>query len=305
MTGRLGVVVVNYSSHQLLAENLVPVDFGELDVEVVVVDNPTSVTELRSVAGLAAANGWHLVANATNVGFGKGMNVGVATAQSLGCSTFLLVNPDLVFDGPVVEAMYAQVSVDENVVVSPRIDGPNGRAWFRGGELDPGTGNVRTSRPVDMAAPFSWLSGACIMISDLVWQRSGGFDSRYFLYWEDVDFSQRCRQVGATLAVRDDLVVRHDVGGTQGAGKSLTYVQYNCRNRLLFASRWLSATDQRSWLRRTPRESYRILRRDGRRALLRPTMVAAAIKGSLRGVKVLRRGLATRTSAPIAKELAR
>jgi GT2 family glycosyltransferase len=46
-----------------------------------------------------------------------------------------------------------------------------------------------------MDAPFSWLTGACLAVSKQVWQATGGFDPDYFLYWEDVDYSQRAKAV--------------------------------------------------------------------------------------------------------------
>ena len=103
-----------------------------------------------------------------------------------------------------------------------------------------------------MDAPFSWLTGACLAVSKQVWQATGGFDPDYFLYWEDVDYSQRAKAVGARLVVRNDLVVTHDVGATQGTGKSAVYLRFNSRNRLLFASKWLPKRIQRRWIRQTP-----------------------------------------------------
>ena len=63
--------------------------------------------------------------------------------------------------------------------------------------------------------------------------------------------------------VRNDLVVTHDVGATQGTGKSAVYLRFNSRNRLLFASKWLPKRIQRRWIRQTPAESYRVLVRAG------------------------------------------
>ena len=48
----------------------------------------------------------------------------------------------------------------------------------------------------EMDAPFGWLTGACLAVSKRVWQATGGFDPDYFLYWEDVDYSQRAKAVG-------------------------------------------------------------------------------------------------------------
>ena len=66
----MGVVVVNFGSHRLLAQNLGSA--GELgpDIRVVVVDNFSTAEERDEVQQLAAARGWHLVGRPDNRGSG-------------------------------------------------------------------------------------------------------------------------------------------------------------------------------------------------------------------------------------------
>jgi GT2 family glycosyltransferase len=46
----------------------------------------------------------------------------------------------------------------------------------------------------------------------------GGFDPRYFMYWEDVDLCRRLWQEhGLTAAVCPTVVVRHQSGHSQGS----------------------------------------------------------------------------------------
>ena len=94
MTGAakdLAVVVVNYGSHQLLRENLVPVSEHTPEALVVVVDNPTTGLEREAVRELAGTRGWELVESSTNVGFGAGVNLGVSRARGLGATKFLIL----------------------------------------------------------------------------------------------------------------------------------------------------------------------------------------------------------------------
>ena len=53
-----------------------------------------------------------------------------------------------------------------------------------------------------------WVNGACMVLPTPVWQQLGGFDSRYFMYCEDVDLCLRLRLAGLAL-VRAPVAVLH------------------------------------------------------------------------------------------------
>ena len=294
MNPSIAVIVVNYGSHDLLARNFAGEHWKSGPAQVFAVDNFTSRSELETLSALAADEGWNVVASPTNVGFGAGVDLGVAAAVEQGYENLLLVNPDVAISQDTVGALFQQVVREPMTMVSPQIVTDTGKLWFDGGFVDLESGRVRTAKGADMAAPFAWLSGACLALSADLWNRSGGFDPAYFLYWEDVDFSQRVVHAGGSLLVRHDLQVVHAVGGTQGEGKSAVYLKYNTRNRLLFATKWLPRQTVRRWIRHTPVESYRVLVRGGRRSLLQWPMVRAAVTGSAQGVREARTGSAAK-----------
>ncbi|MFA7266950.1 MAG: glycosyltransferase family 2 protein [Candidatus Nanopelagicales bacterium] len=285
MSRGFAVIVVNYGSHELLAQNFTGEDWTRSDATLFVVDNFTSTPELESLEALGADHDWRIIASPENVGFGSGIELGVNAALAEGFENLIFVNPDLVVDHKTLGELYEQVSASPMVMVSPKIVTTSGRIWFDGGSVDVASGQVKTTGHADMDAPFAWLTGACLAISAQLWKLSGGFDPEYFLYWEDVDFSQRVTGAGGRLLVRYDLEVVHDVGGTQGDGKSATYLRYNTRNRLLFAAKWLPRRGVRSWVRHTPAQSYRVLVRSGRKSLLQASMLRAVVTGTSQGVR--------------------
>ena len=114
----------------------------------------------------------------------------------------------------------------------------------------------------------------------------GGFDDAFFLYWEDVDLSWRCREAGGRICVRNDLSIVHSVGGSQQeTGKSPSYVYYNCRNRMVFAAKHLRRRTVLAWLVRSPGYAWRVVQRGGRRALIRRPLSLpwAALRGTAAG----------------------
>lgn len=293
---RLGIVVVNYGSHRLLAENLADLS-GQPGVHVVVVDNLHSELERAAIRRLAADCNWELVARPGNDGFGGGVNAGVARALDLGCTSLLVLNPDAQISPTCVQGLWEGAELHRGAVISPTLVTSTGAPYFSGCQVNLHSGRMRSSWSGDGGGGVwrDWLTGACLAFHREAWKRVGGMDEDFFLYWEDVDFSLRCADVGLTLVVRGDLVAVHDEGGTQdrrGAAKSATYYFYNCRNRLLFASRHLSRSRQLRWLASTPRESWAILRRGGRRQLVQSSQpLSATVRGSLDGIGLSLRGV--------------
>jgi GT2 family glycosyltransferase len=285
-------VVVNYGSSELLAANLVASAVSCGPAIVVVVDNPTTDDERRRVRALSAAQGWSLVEASENVGFGGGMNLGVARARELGATEFLLLNPDARIGAEAWKTLHAALT--PNALVAPRIVDGVGRTWFDGADLYLSDGRTmgahrRSQRPGEPRWP--WLTGACLLVGDDLWQRVGGFDEEYFLYWEDVDLSRRVVDAGGELVLVRDAEVVHDEGGThREAGrpeaKSSTYYYHSIRNRLMFAVKHLDDEGVRRWSRSSIAAAKEVLLRGGRRQFAHPM---APLRAAYRGIRDGRR----------------
>lgn len=289
----LGIVVVNFASHALL-EDLVPLDLAAIPARVVLVDSFSSSAERSAADALARRAGWEFVALDTNAGFGAGCNAGAAAAKASGCTSYLLLNPDARIDAAAARALLAHSATEPMTLLSPVILRPDGSTWFRGGRICARTGDLAAGDIPARGQQTSYLTGACLVAHGDLWSRLRGFDDDYFLYWEDVDLSYRCVRDGGRLAVRSDLTAVHAVGGTQaGDGKSVLYYYSNCRGRLLFASKHLPRRALLRWLVHTPRSSWAILLRGGRRQLVHsPAPLWATLRGSLAGAGRAVRALA-------------
>jgi N-acetylglucosaminyl-diphospho-decaprenol L-rhamnosyltransferase len=282
------VVVVNHASHELLARHLTATVAGA-DLLVVVVDNSSRPQDTAAAATLCAARGWFHVP-VRNEGFGAGVNAGLHEATARGAQGALVLNPDLAITSAAALELLATAR-ERDALVAPRVDRPDGRPWFTSGTLDERTGSTRA---VGDATRVEWLSGACLAATTATWARLGGFDPRYFLYWEDVDLGRRATRAGVTLLVRDDVTAVHDVGGTQSSAgsrrKSDTYYRENCRGRLVFAAHHLDARPRARWILGAPAYARAVVLRGGRRQLLHdPRPVLAAISGTLAGAWYARR----------------
>ncbi|MBF4617477.1 glycosyltransferase [Clavibacter sp. VKM Ac-2873] len=314
----LAVVVVNYGSADLVRENVLPLLEALDDALLVVVDNRTTDAERERVRELAAhpSTRVHGAYPDGNTGFGTGMNTGVAAARDLGAREFLLLNPDATIAPDQLAVLRDAVASDPLALVAPLILRPDGSTWFRGSDLYLADGRIRSAarraqHPGQATEP--WLTGACLLVTDELWTRVGGFSDDYFLYWEDVDLSRKVVEAGGRLRVVEEAVAVHAEGGTQSAGhasagqaKSGTYYYHNIRNRLLYGARHLDAATLRRWRRLTPVIACEVLLQGGRRQFAHPgAPVTAAVRGILDGYRLSGGWRAVPAPAPTAPAPAR
>lgn len=292
---RITVVVVNYGSSALLADTLGSLCRADPTLDAVVVDNRSTELERERMVALGGSSGWTVLQPDRNLGFGGGMNLGVAAAFAGGAEAVLLLNPDATIDPGSVRVLADAVDADPMLLAAPRIDRPDGSVWSAGHDLDLRDGTMRARRRRIAGVPVQeWLTGACLMLGEELWNAIGGFADDYFLYWEDVDLSARVLAAGGRLSVLDEAVAVHAEGGTQGVGlhsagvpKSATYYYYNVRNRQVFAALRLPAETARRWRDHDLHALWALVLQGGRRQVL--TAPQRSLLPALRGLRDGRR----------------
>lgn len=275
--GRVAIATVNFGDAALLRQNLAPMVADQPDLTVVVVDNYSSDANRREVNAVAAEHDWAMVNARENHGFGTGVNLAAAEAWARGADVLVMINPDAWIDADNVTLLAAALREDPLSVVAPVVRRPDGRPWSRELQMSWEDGVIRNPRK-DPAAPgerrLDWVSGACFATTRAMWDRCGGFDDDYFLYWEDVDLAQRVADAGGTVRIIPAAEAWHDEGGTQvdekrrSESKSGLYYYYNIVNRMVFAAKHLDADGFRRWRRGIVPNAWSILLRGGRRQFL-------------------------------------
>lgn len=72
-----------------------------------------------------------------------------------------------------------------------------------------------------------WVNAACLLMPAAVWHGLGGFDERYFMYCEDVDFCLRLRLQGGRL-LRAPVAITH--AGQRASGRRLNHLAWHIRS---------------------------------------------------------------------------
>jgi N-acetylglucosaminyl-diphospho-decaprenol L-rhamnosyltransferase len=248
LLGDVAVVVVTYGSAGHIEPTLRSLPTGRL-AGVVVVDNASSDDTIDVVRSLALPN-VHVVANERNVGFGAGNNIGARLAPPSRWLAF--VNPDALVDASALETLVGHLAAHPDAaMVAPRLR--QGSAPITSaGRLPSVAGLIRYQMPnpirrllperrlhaeYDRAGPVDVLEGACMVLDRAALDAIGGFDERYFLFFEESDLARRLRAVGRTVELVPDAVVEHAVGATRRS-EPLGSLPHYIESAVKYLDRW-------------------------------------------------------------------
>jgi len=246
----LGVVTVTYFSGDTLERFLDTLEKATArDVQVVVADTVSTDGAPQKAAKRANV---HLLEIGENVGYGTGCNRGVAELDER-YGWIVISNPDLEWEPGTIDTLLEAAKrwprggafgpliheLDGTVYPSARLLPSFGRGIGHAalGKVWPGnpwTKQYRqeTGTPVERVA--GWLSGSCLLMRREAFDSVGGFDSRYFMYFEDVDLADRLGRAGWLNVYVPSAGVMH-VGGhsTSQASKKMLAVHHESAYRYL------------------------------------------------------------------------
>jgi GT2 family glycosyltransferase len=181
--------------------------------------------------------------NRENLGYGGGNNSGMRCAIEEGAAYILLLNNDVVVAPDCVRRLVAAAEADRRIAMAtPTVfyyDRPTEIYWD-GGIVDWESGDVpHDSRglPVEGGIRRSeWLNGCSLLVRVAAVRDIGLLDERYFLYFEDADWSIRAARGGWTNAVVLQARAWHKVHRSTGGFANPATRFYYFRNRYLFVA---------------------------------------------------------------------
>ena len=184
-----------------------------------------------------------LIRNANNVGFGRAVNQAVASSRA---PLLLLLNPDCQLSTGATATLRAVLDAEPAcAIVGPRILDPDGGVQGSArGDPDMLTGLFGRTGALRALMPFlpvakrnvlvedaarsgassvvvDWLSGACLLVRRDAFLAAGGFDERFFMYWEDADLCRRLRGQGFTIRYVPGASAVHQVGRSSQTAQAL------------------------------------------------------------------------------------
>lgn len=239
----LSIVIVNWNTRDLLLAVLARLfDAPRMPFEVLVVDNDSSDDSVA--AARAAFPAARLLPQDQNGGFAFGVNRGLEAARG---RWIMLLNTDAEADWAQLERFVAAAEqAPDAAVFGPRIVDEHGRTqrstWQRHlprhylpqalflGRL------VEHEQRAD-AGEVDCVSGCVFLIRRDVLAETGGFDERFFMYFEEADFCERVRRAGRSVRFLPEASFVH-VGGLSAAQSAeRTFVAFR-ESALLYHAQW-------------------------------------------------------------------
>lgn len=237
---RLDIVIVNWNAGALLQRCLDSIASAGTDglvlSRVAVIDNASTDGSLAALAQPKPPLA--VIRNPVNAGFAAACNQGAAGSTA---DYLLFLNPDVILDSDSLEGAIAFMEAKDNQEIDIsgiRLRDAEGRTQrccarfptpgrmvghaFALDKLLPGLAapHFLTEWDHEDSRDVPQVMGAFLLIRRAAFERLGGFDERFFLYYEDVDLCRRLVAGGGRCAHNAAVSAVHVGGGTTSAIKA-------------------------------------------------------------------------------------
>jgi N-acetylglucosaminyl-diphospho-decaprenol L-rhamnosyltransferase len=208
----LSVTIVTHNSAGVLRACWRSVRCTMPGAEIIVVDN-ASTDDTKLVC--EELDGVKLIANAVNEGYGRACNRGAASANG---SHVLFVNPDVEIREVDLTGLQAETAVAPFGLVAPMLK--HGTHAVSRWPVDLVRHVASPLRPRELPTLRKratkrdgwWPAGALLLVDRHEFVGLGGFDRRFFLYYEDLDLARRYRAAGLPVRITRSVRAAHRQG---------------------------------------------------------------------------------------------
>jgi GT2 family glycosyltransferase len=252
MPPQISVIVLNYRSPRDTVKCVQALRKQTIanEIEIIVVDNHSDDESIGFIrAQLNGTPSVRIVEKSANLGFGKANNRGVDLARG---EEILILNPDNILPPDALEKTLAILRSSPDIgIVAPALVYPDGtvrpsarpfpriadilwkranpESWQR--RYDAMMAQCRQSDLVDV----DWVVGAFILMRKDLFLSIGGFDERFFLFFEDIDLCRRVKASGKRVVYVPGIRVQDGKARLSGSGIFSIFTKKTTRIHLMSA----------------------------------------------------------------------
>lgn len=246
----VSIITVNYNGYKDTCEFIKSLRQHETyPFEIIVVDNNS-----RNHDGEKLKEEYPditVISSPENLGFAGGNNLGNQYAKG---DYILYMNNDMIIDSPFLQTLVHRLKSSPKIgLVSPKIKyayAPNIIQYAGFTPMSPVLlrnhqigYNQEDHGQYNTACETAFAHGACMITSRKVLEQAGGMTDVYFLFYEELDWSDQLRRAGYSIWYEPAVCVYHKESMSVGKGSSLQRY-YMTRSRLLYARRNLKGINK-------------------------------------------------------------
>ena len=225
-------------------------EFQALPWKVCILSNNPSSLKRNAVREFCSARRLDFIEADENKGFGSGHNTIFCSYPEV--TWYICCNPDVVLDPRcLIELLRFSFSQPQHCLYMPKVLNLDGThqpvvrpylsvsSWVRRQFWRIGIrsrSSIESTFDYSRSAPIEFVSGCFFLIEASKYRSLGGFDEKFFLYYEDADLSKRAESLGGGYFVSGSKI-NHAWGKGWKTSPRLAWVQLKSLARYLWKHR--------------------------------------------------------------------
>jgi GT2 family glycosyltransferase len=232
----ISLITVNFNKSDATIKLLESLKQGaDQDFEMIVVDNASEKSDVVKLESWINANypQVKLIKSEVNSGFAGGNNVALSQTFQNGSDWAVLVNNDTWADRVYIEPLKAVLETKKGIVGLPLREGEKTAFGGKIAWVQPTLPHAYEPIPPQVKDKY-YAIGGHLAISCQAYEKIGGLDEKYFLYFEDIDYTFAARKKGIDVSFETSPSLHHALSLTTVTLGSGLLLHYHYRNALYF-----------------------------------------------------------------------
>jgi GT2 family glycosyltransferase len=211
------------------------------NLQIVIVDNFSTDDSVKIIKETFL--GIKLICNNFNNGYAGGNNLGIKWALGINADYIFVLNNDVTVETSMIDVLVEKLEQNSNIgVITGKVfykdnpkrifSGYSKFIWWRCSGVNRGTMFSRFYLH-NHEGKVNYISGVLFLAKSEVFKSLGLLDEKYFMYFEDLEFSFRVSRKYSLYYTPNAIAFHKSGGGTKWSNYSDIYLYYQTRNRLV------------------------------------------------------------------------
>lgn len=241
MDKKVEIVILNYNNWKDTLEcikSLLKINYSNYSI--VLVDNASTDNSYQLL--IETFPKLNIIKSKINGGYAHGMNLGINYALKTGADSIVILNNDtIVTENFLTNLMITAYSQEKIGIVSPKVGyiSQEDKLYCGGGNFSKlkcsGVAKYQGKSFKKYATEnreLNFAEGCCLLVKKEVFEKIGLFEEKFFMYFEDVEFSERVTKYFKVLFCSDAVIYHKSGAGKSWVDYSPLYYYFYTRNRM-------------------------------------------------------------------------